>query len=159
MKLGFECGAVRATLDQRGARRMAEFDLPPNAWMGTTVDLQARVANAEAAFARLKESGHTGIRWLSIEPMLEPLKFKHLDLFHWIVIGGASRSSRTPAFRPPLPWIIDLYAQARSVGCAVYMKTNLLGNRVLEPPFDAPINGDPTEAPEAFHYLGKGGAK
>jgi len=36
-------------------KRIAEFDIPSNAWMGTTVDLQARVANAEAAFAELRE--------------------------------------------------------------------------------------------------------
>ena len=47
---------------------------PPNAWMGTTVDLQARVANAEAAFAEIK----SGVRWLSIEPMIEPLKLPRI---------------------------------------------------------------------------------
>jgi hypothetical protein len=31
------------------------------------------------------------------------------------------------------------------------MKTNLLGNRVLELPFDAPIKADPAAAPEAFN--------
>jgi protein gp37 len=134
-------------------KRMAEFSIPANAWMGTTVDLQARVANAEAAFAKL--TSQSGIRWLSIEPMLEPLKFTRLDLFNWIVIGGASRSSQTPEFRPPLPWIIDLCQQASEAGCAVYMKTNLLGNRILQLPFDAPIKGDPTEASAVFHYLGK----
>jgi protein gp37 len=133
-------------------KRMAEFDIPSNAWMGTTVDLQARISNAEAAFSRL--NADAGIRWLSIEPMLEPLKFTRLDLFNWIVIGGASKSSKTPGFHPPLPWIIDLYAAAKAAGCAVYMKTNLLGNRVLELPFDAPIKTDATEAPSVFHYLG-----
>jgi protein gp37 len=136
-------------------KRMAEFDLPPNMWAGTTVDLQARVANAEAAFAKLAAKNPTGVRWLSIEPLLEPLKFKQLDLFKWVVIGGASKSSKTPAFQPPFPWIIDIYAQAKAAGCQVYMKTNLLGNRVLELPFDAPIKKDPTEAENVFHYLGR----
>jgi len=134
-------------------KRMAEFEIPSNAWMGTTVDLQARVANAETAFERLK--GHKGVRWLSIEPLLEPLKFKRLDLFNWIVIGGASASSKTPEWRPPLDWILDLHAQARAAGLAIYEKDNLYGNRMLELPFDAPIIGDPTEAPAVFKYLGK----
>jgi protein gp37 len=60
--------------------RMAEFDIPPNAWMGTSVDLQARVANAEKAFDTVK----CGVRWLSIEPMIEPIKFNHLDRFDWV---------------------------------------------------------------------------
>src|SRR5262249_55239339 len=71
-------------------KRMAEFDIPPNAWMGTTVDLQARVSNAEAAFEKVK----SGVKWLSIEPFIEPLKFNHLDRFDWIVIGGASASTK-----------------------------------------------------------------
>jgi len=132
---------------------MAEFDIPTNAWMGTTVDLQARVANAEAAFERLKD--HKGVRWLSIEPLIEPLKFKRLDLFNWIVIGGASASSQTPEWRPPLDWIIDLRTQARAAGLAIYEKTNLYGSRTLELPFDAPIIGDPSEAPAVFKYLRK----
>lgn len=132
-------------------KRMAEFEIPANAWMGTTVDLQARIPNAETAFAKVK----SGIRWLSVEPMLEPLKFKRLDLFQWIVIGGASKSSQTPEWRPPLPWINDLVAQADAAGVRVYFKTNLLGNRRLELPFDAPIKADPTAAPEVFNYLGQ----
>jgi protein gp37 len=134
-------------------KRMAEFDLPTNAWMGTTVDLQARVPAAEAAFARVA----SGVRWLSVEPMLEPLRFKRLDLFQWVVIGGASKSSKTPEWRPPYAWIHDLVQQARDAGCKVYFKTNLLGakQRILELPFDAPVPAEAAELPEVFRYLGK----
>ena len=134
-------------------KRMAEFDIPSNVWMGTTVDLQARVANAEAAFAKVNSK----VRWLSIEPMIEPITFKQLERFHWVVIGGASASRETPEWRPPFPWIADLVGQARAAGAAVYMKTNLgIANRILEMPFDAPIKCDPQTAPAVFHYLGKG---
>ena len=142
-------------------KRMAEFDIPPNAWMGTTVDLQARVANAEAAFANVGAK----VKWLSCEPLLEPLQFSHLDRFDWIVIGGASRSTRTPVWRPPYAWVRDLENQADEAGLKVYMKTNLFGAdtkdgyvgnaRRLELPFDAPIAQDPGVAPAEFHYLNK----
>lgn len=138
-------------------KRMAEFDMPANMWMGTSVDLQARVAAAEAGFARVNSE----VRWLSVEPMLEPLRFKRMDLFNWIVIGGASAqpatadSPATPEWRPPFEWIVDLVKQARDAGVKVYFKTNLLGHRVLELPFDAPIKSDPIEAPAVFHYLNK----
>lgn len=143
-------------------QRYAELDIPENAWMGTSVDVQARVKNAEKAFANIK----TGVRWLSVEPMLEPLKFERLDLFDWVVIGGASSSSKTPAWRPPFTWIYDLVHQCREAGCKVYMKSNLLGEqrdgkgpynanaRILELPFDAPIKGDQQQAPSEFIYLG-----
>ena len=85
--------------------RMAEFPYPKNAWLGTTVDLQARVAAAEKAFANVQAP----VRWLSIEPFLEPLRFKHLDRFHWMVIGGASSSSKTPAGNRRLPGFMTSY--------------------------------------------------
>ncbi|CAK0772931.1 hypothetical protein CCP4SC76_5650005 [Gammaproteobacteria bacterium] len=129
--------------------RMAEFDIPANAWMGTSVDMQARVATAEKAFEKIQ----CGVRWLSVEPMIEPLTFTRLDLFDWVVLGGASESSQTPKWRPPFPWIADLVHQCREAGTRVYFKDNLLGNRITELPFDAPIQTDLTVAPEVFHYL------
>lgn len=131
--------------------RMAEFTYSQNAWLGTTVDLQVRVAAAEKAFAKV----NAPVRWLSIEPMLEPLRFKRLDLFHWVVIGGASSSSKTPSWKPPFIWIYDLVQQAREAGTKIYFKSNLLGSpvRILELPFDAPITKDEASLPEAFRYL------
>ena len=116
--------------------RYPEFQFPANAWIGTSVDRQQAVHRAEKAFAEVKARGHEGIRWLSCEPMLEPLQFTSLEMFDWVVIGGSSRSTQTPEFQPPLEWIIDLYQQARAAGCKVYFKTNLLGdiNRIREYP-------------------------
>lgn len=130
-------------------KRMAEFDIPANCWMGTSVDLQARVAAAEAAFANIGAA----VKWLSCEPLIEPLKFQHLDRFHWIVIGGASPTSKTPAWHPPRDWIVDLERQARAAGVYVYEKTNLLA-RTTELPFDAPTGGASAKAPAVFQYLG-----
>jgi protein gp37 len=136
--------------------RVSKFDIPPNAWIGTTIDLQARVANAEKAFAELREKYPDIVLFGSIEPMLEQIKFTRLELFNWIIIGGAAKSMRTPEFRPPFRWIMDLVAQADPVGCKIFQKTNLLGNRIIELPFDAPIKTDyPQVAPHVFHYLGK----
>jgi hypothetical protein len=137
-------------------QRLIKFDLPPNVWIGTTVDWQVRVPNAEDAFAKLREKYPNAIFFLSIEPMFEPLKFTRLDLFRWVIIGGAAKSMRTPEWRPPHRWIMDLIAQADAEGCKVFEKTNLLGNRILELPFDAPIKSDyPQIAPDVFHYLGR----
>jgi protein gp37 len=133
-------------------QRLSEIEIPDNAWMGTTVDLQARVANAEKAFDKVK----CGVRWLSVEPMIEPLKFERLDLFDWVVIGGASASSKAPAWMPPYRWIEDLVRQCDEAKVPVYFKSNLgIANRVLELPFNAVITKDPQRAPEEFFYLGK----
>ncbi|MEO2013998.1 MAG: DUF5131 family protein [Fuerstiella sp.] len=102
-------------------QRVHEFNISKNCWMGTTVDCQDRVANAEKAFAKIGG----GTKWLSIEPMLTPLKFKKLNVFDWVVIGGASSSSKTPAWVPPLDWIVSLHQQARDAGCRIYYKDNV----------------------------------
>ena len=142
-------------------QRLIKFDLPPNGWFGTTVDWQVRVPNAEDAFAKLRERYPDLIFFLSIEPMFEQLKFTQLNLFNFIIIGGAARSMRTPEWRPPHRWIMDLIEQADRASTSshrigVFEKTNLHGNRILELPFDAPIKHEyPQVAPDVFHYLRK----
>jgi len=128
--------------------RMAEFDFPDNAWVGTTVDCQARVANAEKSFAKVK----AGVKWLSIEPMLEPLRFQNLAAFQWAVIGGASASAQTPAWHPPQRWVWEFKGAALKAGVLVYEKANLTGEPLHQYPGDDPCE-EPTRAPEALHYL------
>ena len=102
-------------------QRLAEQSWPANAWVGTTVDKQARVATAERAFAGVQ----AGVKWLSCEPLLERLTFRSLSMFDWVVIGGCSASTQTPEFQPPWEWVEHLMAQARAAGCQIYVKPNL----------------------------------
>jgi protein gp37 len=130
-------------------QRAIEFDLPANLWMGTTVDSQARVENAERAFAKIKSK----VKWLSCEPLLEPLKFKNLEVFNWIVIGGASESVKTPDWVPNIDWIVDLHTQARKAKLAIYYKTNCGiedSLRIKEYPW---IKSQQKSLPKAFRYL------
>jgi|GEM_PF-843329 len=128
-------------------RRYAEFSpFPDNAWIGTTVDCQARVKNAEAAFASVQAS----VKWLSVEPMIEPLEFTRLNLFNWIVLGGASASTQTPEWRVPWEWWSPLKQTALRNGLQVYEKTNLY---YRERSFPGVPRDVPEKAPEALHYL------
>lgn len=136
-------------------KRMAEFEIPQNAWMGTTVDLQARVGNAERAFEKVKAP----IKWLSLEPLSEPLQFNNLRLFDWVVVGGASSSDatdgspKTPNWNPPIDWMASIHQQARLAGCKLYYKTNSgLSDmtRIREFPGAEP---DTKKAPDVFNYL------
>jgi protein gp37 len=128
--------------------RMAEFDFPDNAWVGTSVDCQARVANAEKAFRKIK----AGIKWLSLEPLLEPLKFQDLAAFQWIVMGGASKSSETPEWFPPEEWVLNLRREAVRANVPYFLKQNLRRSRIENYPGDRPFQ-EPTEAPKALRYL------
>ena len=131
--------------------RMSEFNLPDNVWAGTSVDCQARVANAEKAFAKVKAK----VKWLSIEPMIEPLKFKKLEVFNWIVIGGASRSNETPEWSPPREWVDELEGECQRLGIPYYEKSNLFRASARRRGYPSqPVYGHPDLiAPEALRYL------
>lgn len=126
-------------------KRLVDFTFPSNAWVGTTVDCQARVKSAEEAFATVKAS----VKWLSVEPMIEPLHFTHLNRFQWLVLGGASRSTQTPEWRVPAAWWTALYLEAKQYGLQVYLKSNLYERDRGYP--GMPTN--PVSAPAQFIYL------
>jgi protein gp37 len=103
-------------------QRLAAITWPHNAWVGTTVDEQYRVEIAERAFRKIDAR----VKWLSCEPLREHLTFSSLEMFDWVVLGGQSKSSQAPAFQPPWEWVEHLWQQARTAGCLVYWKPNLL---------------------------------
>lgn len=109
-------------------QRYLEFEAPKTAWFGTTVDRQHRVKIAETAFRQIK---NVYVRWLSLEPLLEPVVFSDLSMFDWIVIGSQTATEQpdgpVPAFAPPFEWVARLIAQAREARIPVYLKPNLLG--------------------------------
>lgn len=108
--------------------RYLSVEIPPGAWVGTSVDTQRRVAIAEETFGKIEGAK---VKWLSLEPLLEPLAFRDLSVFDWVVIG-AQTETRQPegvssAFAPPFEWVADLVVQAREAGCDIHLKPNLLG--------------------------------
>lgn len=110
--------------------RYVGLDLPPSAWVGTSVDEQKRVRIAEDAFRKIEG---VKVKWLSLEPLREPLEFDDLSMFDWVVIG-AQTETRQPdgtvdAFMPPWEWVCRITAQAKAAGCAVHWKPNLLNGK------------------------------
>ena len=96
-------------------------------WAGVSVDTQKRVRLAEQHMAELPAA----VRWVSLEPLEEPVVFDDLSWCDWIVIGSrtATRQPTGPveAFAPPFEWVVDLVAQAADADVPVYLKPNLLG--------------------------------
>jgi len=106
----------------KNPERYLEFNFPKNAWLGTTVDVQSRVEKAVEVFSKIKAT----VKFLSCEPMLEKLTFSNkLRVFDWVLIGGGTKSTKTPANQPEWSWVEDLLGQARAAGCMVYFKPNL----------------------------------
>ncbi len=101
--------------------------MPVTAWAGTSVDEQNRVRIAENAFRRI---GDVKVKWLSLEPLREPLEFTDLSMFDWVVIGAQTETRQpggvvVPAFDPPQEWVLRITDQAHEAGCAVHWKPNL----------------------------------
>ena len=125
--------------------RMAEFEYPDNAWLGTSVDLQARVKNAERAMAKVKAT----VRWLSLEPLLDRISMDW-SIFQWVVIGGATPSTQTSLWIPPREWVWGITADAQKAGCAVYHKNNM-ASRLRDYP--GAVEVELRRPPSAFQYL------
>jgi protein gp37 len=123
-------------------KKAAEFTYADNCWIGASVDMQVRVRPTEEAFERIE----CKTKWLSLEPLIEPLKFSRPELFNWVVIGGASKSTQTPEWTPPAAWTIRVAAQFLEHDIPVYLKTN--GR-----PREYPGVVTPQNAGAVFHYL------
>lgn len=116
----------------KNPKRYVGIDFPNNSWVGTTVDRQERVQSAIDAFRQLQDL--ECVKFLSCEPMLEPLNFgRDISLWDWIIIGGQSSSSGAPANQPEWEWVEHLLKQARDphrdgsgyFELSVYFKPNL----------------------------------
>jgi protein gp37/ParB-like chromosome segregation protein Spo0J len=106
-------------------QRYDRLQLPASGWIGASVDEQHR---AEPTLAAMGKVSGVKVKWLSLEPLLEPIRFSSLKGIDWIVIGAQSENvGQNPAFAPDFEWVADLVATARRDGCKVWLKTNLLG--------------------------------
>jgi len=112
----------------KNPERMQDIDWPRNAWAGTTVDCQARTQAAMDAFRDVDAP----VRFLSCEPMTEPLSFADMSMFNWIILGGMSDNSGGPTVQPEWSWVEELTDQAERAGLAVYWKPNLQKSWELE---------------------------
>lgn len=121
--------------------RYVGLDLPPGAFVGTSVDEQKRVRIAENAF---RELPNNVIKWLSLEPLREPLQFDDLSMFDWVVIGAQTATTQPdgflPAFAPQFDWVVDIYQKAREAGCKVHFKPNIMdGKPGMQFPDEYPV--------------------
>ena len=95
----------------------------PNIWLGTTVENQ-RVASSR--IQSLWETPHVAIRFLSMEPLLEPVDLRaYLDpdlragIIDWVIVGGESGRNA----RPMSPeWAESLRDQCAEFGVKFFMK-------------------------------------
>ena len=105
-------------LTKRGARLARYFkhrQVPPNAWLGVSVENRRhgvpRIAHLRQVPAR--------IRFLSVEPLLEDVGELDLTDIHWVIVGGESG----PKARPMKPeWADSVRTQCEAQKVAFFFK-------------------------------------
>lgn len=103
--------------------RYLEFEWPDYCWLGATADTQNRYNVANEVFRDLGSTTNC-IYFISCEPLEE--KIVPADpVFHWLIIGGRSKSSNMPANQPKWEWVESLLLAARHSNISVYFKPNL----------------------------------
>jgi protein gp37/ParB-like chromosome segregation protein Spo0J len=139
--------------------RYPDLDLPATAWIGTSVDEQKRVRIAERAFEKVS---NVKVKWLSLEPLLEPLEFTDLSMFDWVVIGAQTSTRQpdgfVPAFAPEFEWVARIVSQAREAGCKIHLKPNLASNPGMRLPNEYPF-GDSNDTENTSSESNQSGSR
>jgi protein gp37 len=100
---------------ERMARLLGKYDIPPNAWIGATVE------NKKHGLPRIDclRMVDAKIRFLSMEPLLEELGDVDLKNIQWVIVGGESG----PKARPMrLEWVKNIKKQCKENNIPFFFK-------------------------------------
>jgi len=101
------------------AERMAAFcrdiRVPPNVWLGVSVE------NRKHGVPRIDvlRSIDAGVRFLSVEPLLEDLGRIDLSDIHWVIVGGESGRKARPM---KAEWVDAIKRQCDAADVAFFFK-------------------------------------
>jgi len=99
---------------ERAAELLDGVRLPGNVWVGATCESQ-RWADVRLPYLRKIDAA---VRFVSVEPMLEPVRLD-LDGVQWVICGGESGPGRRPFDKR---WADDLRRQCAAAGVAYFFK-------------------------------------
>jgi protein gp37 len=99
---------------ERMARITPKLDLPPNAWLGVSIEASKYLWRADD----LREVP-AAVRFLSVEPLLGPLGAVNLSGINWVIVGGESG----PGARPMDPeWAREIRDQCVNARVPFFFK-------------------------------------
>lgn len=104
-------------LTKRSERlRKVSRELPwaPNVWMGVSIE-NATVLNRVNDLQKVPAH----IRFLSCEPLIEPIYTLPLKGIHWVIVGGESGPKARPMKKE---WVESILQQSREAGVAFFFK-------------------------------------
>ena len=91
-----------------------DLNWTPNIWMGVSVENEKVVHRID----ELRETGAL-IKFLSLEPLIGPLRNLNLDKMHWVIVGGESGHNARPMDKE---WVVDLKNQCKKAKVAFFFK-------------------------------------
>ena len=107
--------------------RYSQMPLIDSAWYGASVIQQSDVKRVESAMQQFSDANV--VRWISMEPMLEPIVFNDISWCNLLVIGSQTSTNQpegfVPEFAPDFDWIVDVVNQCREQGVPYYLKENV----------------------------------
>lgn len=107
--------------------RYSQMPLIDKAWYGASIIQQSDVKRVESAMAKIDDD--RVIRWVSMEPLLEPISFTDLSWCDLVVIGSQTSTTQpdgvVPAIAPEFDWIVDVVNQCREAEVPYYLKANV----------------------------------
>lgn len=90
--------------------------MPPNVWLGTTVEDQRRADERIPHLLRHRSV----VRFLSVEPQLGPIDLgRYLDGIDWVICGGESGAGSRPT---QVAWARSIRDQCASAGVSFFFK-------------------------------------
>jgi protein gp37 len=104
-------------LTKRSARLLAldrRLRWAPHIWMGVSVENERFLTRVD----HLRATG-AAVKFLSLEPLLGPLRHIDLSGIEWVIVGGESG----PNARPMDPaWVVDIRDQCQAASVAFFFK-------------------------------------
>ena len=91
-----------------------ELDWPDNVWMGTSVETQKYTFRID----ELRQTD-AAVKFLSLEPLLGPLKNLNLSGINWVIVGGESGPGARPMDKQ---WVIDIRNQCQEAQVPFFFK-------------------------------------
>ena len=98
----------------RLAELSSELEWSPHIWMGVSVESQKYTHRIDG----LRESG-AAVKFLSLEPLLGPLKNLDLTNIDWAIVGGESGWGARPIKKE---WVLDIRNQCLDANVAFFFK-------------------------------------
>ena len=99
----------------------AKYLWTKNCWFGVTMTRNKPIERAGCIPTR------KGLKFLSIEPLLEKINIRHIDDFepNWVIIG-AETGNREGKVIPNLDWVLEIVRYCEHNKIPVYIKDNLI---------------------------------